>query len=84
MAGQVRRSTRVSWLRCEPKLPSSAKVYKLTFVQSMIPSTKPEMVIHYDDPVCCGQFSDDGNFFYACVKVSKYSNHSQNAISNTV
>jgi WD repeat-containing protein 23 len=38
----------------------------------MIPSTKPEMVIHYDDPVCCGQFSDDGNFFYACVKVSKY------------
>jgi hypothetical protein len=50
----------------------------------MIPSTKPEMVIHYDDPVCCGQFSDDGNFFYACVKVSKYSNHSQNAISNIV
>lgn len=34
----------------------------------MLPSTKPEMVIHYDDPVCCGQFSDDGNFFYACVK----------------
>jgi WD repeat-containing protein 23 len=28
------------------------------------------MVIHYDDPVCCGQFSDDGNFFYACVKAS--------------
>lgn len=36
--------------------------------QQMIPSSKPEMVIHYDDPVCCGQFSDDGNFFYACVK----------------
>lgn len=27
----------------------------------MIPSTKPEMIIHYGDPVCCGQFSDDGN-----------------------
>lgn len=39
----------------------------------MIPSTKPEMVIHYDDPVCCGQFSDDGNFFYACVKASSSS-----------
>ena len=34
----------------------------------MIPSQKAEVVIHYDDPVCCGQFSDDGNFFYACVK----------------
>ena len=39
-------------------------------VQGMIPSTKPEMIIHYDDCVCCGQFSDDGNFFYACVKAS--------------
>ncbi|KAJ4416195.1 hypothetical protein N0V85_002381 [Neurospora sp. IMI 360204] len=36
--------------------------------QQMIPSSKPEVVIHYDDPVCCGQFSDDGNFFYACGK----------------
>ncbi|KAL1875150.1 hypothetical protein VTK73DRAFT_10287 [Phialemonium thermophilum] len=36
--------------------------------QQMIPSTNPEMIIHYPDPVCCGQFSDDGNFFYACVK----------------
>ncbi|KAL2258341.1 hypothetical protein VTK26DRAFT_8374 [Humicola hyalothermophila] len=36
--------------------------------QSMIPSAKAEKVIHYEDPVCCGQFSDDGNFFYACVK----------------
>lgn len=34
----------------------------------MIPATEPEMVIQYEDPVCCGQFSDDGNFFYACVK----------------
>ncbi|KXX80884.1 LEC14B protein [Madurella mycetomatis] len=36
--------------------------------QQMIPAAKPEMVIHYEDPVCCGQFSSDGNFFYACVK----------------
>ncbi len=34
----------------------------------MIPSTKPEMIIHYDEPVTCGQFSDDGNFFYTTVK----------------
>ena len=36
--------------------------------QHMIPSTKAEMVVHYPQPVCCGQFSDDGNFFYACGK----------------
>ncbi|TEA11979.1 LEC14B protein [Colletotrichum sidae] len=34
--------------------------------QNMIPSTKPEMIVHYDDPVYSGQFSDDGNFFYSC------------------
>lgn len=39
-------------------------------MQGMIPSTKPEMIIHYRDSVCCGQFSDDGSFFFACVKVS--------------
>ncbi|KAK3336214.1 WD40-repeat-containing domain protein [Cercophora scortea] len=43
-------------------------VNQYLMAQQMIPSTKPEMIIHYDDPVCCGQFSDDGNFFYACVK----------------
>ncbi|CAP67871.1 uncharacterized protein PODANS_1_17500 [Podospora anserina S mat+] len=37
-------------------------------LQQMIPVSKPEMIIHYDDPVCCGQFSDDGNFFYTCNK----------------
>ena len=48
----------------------SSLIVEANRVQSMIPSTKPEMVIHYDDPVCCGQFSDDGNFFYSCVKAS--------------
>ncbi|KAK4453514.1 WD40-repeat-containing domain protein [Podospora aff. communis PSN243] len=41
---------------------------KQLMAQDMIPITRPEMIIHYDDPVCCGQFSDDGNFFYAAVK----------------
>ncbi|RYP66692.1 hypothetical protein DL769_005967 [Monosporascus sp. CRB-8-3] len=36
--------------------------------QSLIPTTDAEMIIHYDEPVYSGQFSDDGNFFYACVK----------------
>lgn len=39
--------------------------------QSMIPTTDAEMVINYDDNVYSGQFSDDGNFFFACVKDMK-------------
>lgn len=34
----------------------------------MVPTTDAEMIIHYDEPVYSGQFSDDGNFFYSCVK----------------
>ncbi|KAK3996518.1 WD40-repeat-containing domain protein [Cladorrhinum sp. PSN332] len=37
-------------------------------LQQQIPTTTPELVIHYDEPVCCGQFSDDGNFFYNAAK----------------
>ena len=48
--------------------PERRRLNQGLMAQSMVPSSKPDMVIHYDDPVCCGQFSDDGNFFYACVK----------------
>ncbi|KAF3765258.1 putative Tup1, general repressor of transcription [Cryphonectria parasitica EP155] len=36
--------------------------------QQMIPSSEADLLIHYHAPVYCGQFSQDGNFFYACVK----------------
>jgi DDB1- and CUL4-associated factor 11 len=36
--------------------------------QGLIPVTKPEMIINFDACVFSGQFSDDGNFFYACGK----------------
>ncbi|KAI1419058.1 WD40-repeat-containing domain protein [Xylaria sp. FL1777] len=36
--------------------------------QSMIPRTDADMIINYDENVYSGQFSADGNFFYACVK----------------
>ncbi|KAI1380019.1 WD40 repeat-like protein [Hypoxylon crocopeplum] len=39
--------------------------------QSMIPSSDAEMVINYEDNVYSGQFSDDGNFYFACVKDMK-------------
>ncbi|KUI59866.1 LEC14B protein [Cytospora mali] len=36
--------------------------------QDMIPTSDADMIVHYRAPVYCGQFSEDGNFFYACVK----------------
>lgn len=36
--------------------------------QSLIPTSTPEMVVRYDYPVYSGQFSDDGNFFFAVGK----------------
>ncbi|GAP90185.1 putative wd repeat protein [Rosellinia necatrix] len=36
--------------------------------QSLIPRTDADMIISYDENVYSGQFSADGNFFYACVK----------------
>lgn len=36
--------------------------------KGMIPSSNADMIIHYDAPVYSGQFSDDGNFFFSCVK----------------
>lgn len=32
----------------------------------MVPGTSVEHIVHYDDAVYSGQFSDDGNFFYSC------------------
>ncbi|KAF4448125.1 LEC14B protein [Fusarium austroafricanum] len=34
--------------------------------QSFLPQTRAEKIVHFDDPVYSGQFSDDGNFFFAC------------------
>ncbi|KAI9894918.1 MAG: hypothetical protein M1814_000138 [Vezdaea aestivalis] len=34
--------------------------------QRMIPSTKPDTIIHHDQKCYSGQFSDDGNFFFSC------------------
>ncbi|GAM87142.1 hypothetical protein ANO11243_051630 [Dothideomycetidae sp. 11243] len=34
--------------------------------QDMIPSSRPDMVINYRARGYCGQFSDDGNFFFTC------------------
>ncbi|KAI1106025.1 WD40 repeat-like protein [Jackrogersella minutella] len=50
---------------------ATRKVNQGMMAQSMIPSSDAEMVINYGDNVYSGQFSDDGNFFFACVKDMK-------------
>jgi WD repeat-containing protein 23 len=47
---------------------SRRKINQQLMVQGMLPSTHADMIVHYNSPVYSGQFSDDGNFFYACVK----------------
>lgn len=36
--------------------------------QEMIPSSNADMIINYNQPIYSGQFSDDGNFFFAVGK----------------
>ncbi|KAH8601961.1 WD40-repeat-containing domain protein [Bisporella sp. PMI_857] len=36
--------------------------------QGMLPSSNADMIIHYNQPVYSGQFSDDGNFFFSVNK----------------
>ncbi|KAH8661945.1 WD40-repeat-containing domain protein [Xylariales sp. PMI_506] len=47
---------------------TSRRINQDMMAQDMLPTTDAEMVINYDEPVYSGQYSDDGNFFYACVK----------------
>ncbi|KAI1411376.1 WD40 repeat-like protein [Hypoxylon sp. FL1857] len=50
---------------------ATRRINQGVMAQSMIPSSDAEMIINYDDNVYSGQFSDDGNFFFACVKDMK-------------
>lgn len=36
--------------------------------QSLLPSTAADMIVRFEEPVYSGQFSDDGNFFFAASK----------------
>ncbi|QSZ30820.1 hypothetical protein DSL72_000378 [Monilinia vaccinii-corymbosi] len=40
----------------------------LNNLQEMLPSSNADTIINYDEPVYSGQFSDDGNFFFAVTK----------------
>lgn len=48
--------------------PAKQKINKLAMAQGMIPASNADMIIHYNQPVYSGQFSDDGNFFFSVNK----------------
>ncbi|KAL5331480.1 hypothetical protein ACEPPN_001011 [Leptodophora sp. 'Broadleaf-Isolate-01'] len=48
--------------------PAKQKLNQRLMAQGMIPASNADMIIHYDEPVYSGQFSDDGNFFFSANK----------------
>lgn len=69
--GEQRKRNNDIVTQVSPDLPprqASLSRVLTTLPQSMIPSTRAEQIIHYDDPVYSGQFSDDGNFFFSCCQ----------------
>ncbi|KAF4630590.1 hypothetical protein G7Y89_g7547 [Cudoniella acicularis] len=44
------------------------KLNQRLMAQGMLPSSNADMIIHYNQPVYSGQFSDDGNFFFSANK----------------
>lgn len=42
------------------------KLNNSLITQSLVPSTAADQIIHHDERVYSGQFSDDGRFFYSC------------------
>lgn len=44
------------------------KLNQRLMAQGMIPSSNADTIIHYNQPVYSGQFSDDGNFFFSANK----------------
>lgn len=47
---------------------ASQKVNQNLVRQRLVPSNAADMIINYDEAAYSGQFSDDGNFFFAVVK----------------
>ncbi|KAH8667425.1 WD40-repeat-containing domain protein [Tricladium varicosporioides] len=44
------------------------KLNNRLMAQGMIPASNADIIIHYNQPVYSGQFSDDGNFFFSANK----------------
>lgn len=72
--GQVRFATRKKLaariMRRELGLeaPGKQRSTNRLAAQSLLPSSKADLIIHYSNRCYSGQFSDDGNFFFSCAQ----------------
>ncbi|PQE13461.1 WD repeat domain-containing protein [Rutstroemia sp. NJR-2017a WRK4] len=70
--GQIKRRKRLARRILDRELASgnfaSQKINQRMMAQEMLPSSNADMIINYNQPVYSGQFSDDGNFFFAVNK----------------
>ncbi|KAI9645319.1 hypothetical protein NHQ30_006055 [Ciborinia camelliae] len=69
---QVRRRKRLTRRILDREIASgnfaSQGINRRIMAQEMLPSSNADTIINYDEPVYSGQFSDDGNFFFATTK----------------
>lgn len=69
---QVRRRKRLTRRILDREIASgnfvNQGINRRVMAQEMLPSSNADTIINYDDPVYSGQFSDDGNFFFAVTK----------------
>ncbi|ESZ89583.1 WD domain-containing protein [Sclerotinia borealis F-4128] len=47
---------------------ANQRINRRIIAQEMLPSSNADTIINHDEPVYSGQFSDDGNFFFAVTK----------------
>ncbi|PCH02162.1 hypothetical protein PENOC_044640 [Penicillium occitanis (nom. inval.)] len=61
-------ATRIMWRELGIGAPGERRRDSRLVFQDLIPSTKPEKIIHLDERCYSGQFSDDGNFYFCCTQ----------------
>ncbi|KIV89378.1 hypothetical protein PV10_08951 [Exophiala mesophila] len=62
-------SERLMWRRLGVDARSSFRRQNNLIAQDMVPNnTTADKIIHYDSRAYCGQYSDDGNFFFSCTQ----------------
>ncbi|RMZ82203.1 hypothetical protein DV738_g1829, partial [Chaetothyriales sp. CBS 135597] len=69
--GTLRRLLMQRYRLLQPGLdarPNTSKANRI-LAQELVPSSsQADRIIHYDSRAYCGQFSDDGNFFFSCTQ----------------
>jgi len=70
--GQMRRRKKVATRIMQRELglgsPGKERSYNRLVSQELLPSTKADTIINYEERCYSGQFSEDGNFFFSCCQ----------------